>query len=74
MRYPSHPMLRIVCHAVVIAAACLVTAAKLRHHGGTCPLATTQEVNRCLSLLRAASERRGPSEPGRRHTVDAHDR
>ena len=74
MRYPSHPMIRIVCHVVVIAAACLVTAAKLRHHGAACPLATTQEVNRCLSLLRAASERRSPGEPGKRFTIVIHDR
>jgi hypothetical protein len=67
-------MIRIVCHAVVILAACLVTAAKLRHQGAACPLATTQEVNRCLSLLRAASERRGPSEPARRYSVELHDR
>ena len=67
-------MIRIVCHVVVLAAACLVTGAKLRHQGAACPLATTQEVNRCLSLLRAASDRRGQSEPGRRYTVHVHDR
>ena len=67
-------MIRVVCHAFVIAAACLVTGAKLRHHGAMCPLATTQEVNRCLSLLRAASERRAQNEPGKRYTVAIHDR
>lgn len=67
-------MLRIVCHVFVLAAACLVTGAKLRHQGAACPLATTQEVNRCLSLLRAASERRGPSEPGKRFAISVHDR
>jgi hypothetical protein len=67
-------MIRVVCHVFVIAAACLVTGAKLRHHGAGCPLATTQEVNRCLSLLRAASERRAQNEPGKRFSVVTIDR
>ena len=68
------PMFRIVCKVLVIAAACFVTAAKLRHHGAACPLATTQELNRCLSLLRAASSKNAPNETDRRHTFGMHDR
>jgi hypothetical protein len=67
-------MIRVVCHAVVIAAACLVTGARLRHQGAASPLATTQELNRCLSLLRAASERRAYGYPGKRYAVEMHDR
>jgi len=66
-------MIRAASRAFVLAAACLVTGGKLRHHGAACPLTATQEVNRCLSLLRAASERRAPGEPARRYTVQMHD-
>ena len=47
-------MLRVSCNAVLISAACLVTAAKL-HDRGVGLVATSQELNRCLSVLRAAA-------------------
>ena len=67
-------MLRLVCRVFVIAAACFVTGAKLRHHGAACPLATTQELNRCLSMLRAASARSAPNAQNKRHAFGTHDR
>jgi hypothetical protein len=67
-------MLRVVCKAVVIVAACLVTSAKLRHQGTACPLATTQELNRCLSLLRAASAKNAPTAGSKRLGFGMHDR
>ena len=48
-------MLRVSCNAVLISAACLVTAAKLHDRGVTGLVVTTQELNRCLSVLRAAA-------------------
>ena len=48
-------MLRVSCKVVLIAAACLVAAAKLRAGGAVSPLAATQEVNRCLTVVRAAA-------------------
>lgn len=67
-------MLNVVCKALVIAAACFVTGAKLRHQGAACPLATTQELNRCLSLLRAASARHETEATDRRQAFGMHDR
>jgi hypothetical protein len=51
-------MLRVSCNALLIAAACLVTVARLHARGIASPLAATQEVNRCLSVLRAAAATR----------------
>ena len=48
-------MLRVSCNAVLIAAACFVSGAKLHNHAVASPLAASQEVNRCLSVLRAAA-------------------
>jgi hypothetical protein len=67
-------MLRVVCKVLVIAAACFVTGAKLRHHGAACPLSTAQELNRCLSLLRAASARNAPAGVNKRYAFGIHDR
>jgi hypothetical protein len=50
-------MLRDSCNAVVIAAACMASAGKLRH-GAANVVATTQEINRCLSLVRVATRPR----------------
>jgi hypothetical protein len=47
-------MLRVSCNAVLISVACLVTAAKL-HDRGVGLVLTCQELNRCLSVLRAAA-------------------
>ena len=47
-------MLRVSCNVVLLSAACLVTAAKL-HDRGVGLVATSQELNRCLSVLRAAA-------------------
>jgi hypothetical protein len=46
-------MLRVSCKALLITAACLVAAAKL--YGRVNPLVASQEVNRCLSVVRAAA-------------------
>ena len=67
-------MLRVVARALVIGAACFVTSAKLRHHGAACPLVTAQELNRCLSLLRAASAKNAPPAMSKRHAFAIHDR
>jgi hypothetical protein len=46
-------MLRVSCKAILITAACLVAGAKL--YSRVSPLVATQEVNRCLSVVRAAA-------------------
>ena len=51
-------MLRVSCNVVLIAAACLVTAAKLHSRGVGSVVVATQDVNRCLSVLRAAAATR----------------
>lgn len=48
-------MLRVSCKVFLIAVACLVGAARLQGRGVADPLAATQEVNRCLSVVRAAA-------------------
>lgn len=51
-------MVRISCRVVLIAVACLLGAAKLQGGGVANPVAATQEVNRCLTVLRAAAAAR----------------
>jgi hypothetical protein len=53
-------ILRLSGKAFLILAALLVSAAKLhaQHHALT-PMAATQELNRCLTVVRAAASRRG---------------
>jgi hypothetical protein len=48
-------MLRLSCKALLILAACAAAAAKLHSRGVVSPLLATQEVNRCLSVVRAAA-------------------
>jgi hypothetical protein len=48
-------MIRVSCNAVLIAAACLVAAARVHDPRVASPVAATQEINRCLSVLRAAA-------------------
>ena len=55
-------MLRASCQAFVITAACLITVVKLRNQGLSSPFLTTQEINRCLSVLRAASAANGTTD------------
>jgi hypothetical protein len=50
-------MLRLSCRALVIVAASLCCAGKLRGHGSIPPVVATQELNRCLSVVRAAARR-----------------
>jgi hypothetical protein len=50
---------RYSCRAFVIAAACVASAAKLHSRGEVSPLVATQELNRCLSVVRAAARRSG---------------
>jgi hypothetical protein len=52
-------MLQLSCRALLIAAACLASAAKLHARGTVSPIVATQEVNRCLSVVRAASAAKG---------------
>lgn len=48
-------MFRVSCKAMLITAACLVAAARLYSGCAGNPVAATQEVNRCLSVVRAAA-------------------
>jgi hypothetical protein len=48
---------RYSCRAVVIAAACIASAAKLHSRETVGPFVATQELNRCLSVVRAAARR-----------------
>lgn len=67
-------MLRASCNAVLIVAACVAAGGKLRH-GTPNVVDTTQEVNRCLSVVRAAAGSRKLVEPVRkatRHTDPKH--
>jgi hypothetical protein len=43
---------------MLIVAACVVAAAKLHGRGVSTPVAATQEVNRCLAVVRAAAAAR----------------
>ncbi len=52
-------MLRLSCRALVIIAAALACAGKIRGHGPVVPVIATQELNRCLSVVRAAARRGG---------------
>ena len=67
-------LFRYSCRAVVIAAACVASAAKLHARGDLTPLAATQEVNRCLSVVRAAARRSGAAaSTGRLRRADSRD-
>jgi hypothetical protein len=63
------------CRAFVIAAACAASASKLHSRGDGSPIVATQELTRCLSVVRAAARRSGavPSAARSRRT-DALDR
>jgi hypothetical protein len=50
-------VLRFSCRAFVILAAALICVAKIRGHGPVTPVIATQELNRCLSVVRAAARR-----------------
>ena len=67
-------MLRVACKVVVLIAVCFVTGAKVRHQGIACPVAVTQELNRCLSMLRAASSKNPPNATHKRQAFGMHDR
>lgn len=55
-------VLRLSCRALVILAASLACAGKLRGQGAVPPVVATQEVIRCLSVVRAAARRGTPTE------------
>jgi len=63
-------MLRASCNAVLITAACLASAARLRH-GAPNVVAATQEVNRCLSVVRVAAGSRKLADCPRQAPQDA---
>lgn len=48
-------MFRVSCKALLITSACVVAAAKLHAHAGSSPVAATQDINRCLFVVRAAA-------------------
>jgi hypothetical protein len=50
-------VLRLSLRALVILAAALACAGKFRGHGPVMPVVATQELNRCLSVVRAAARR-----------------
>jgi hypothetical protein len=55
-------VLRFSCRAFVIVAAALVCVVKLRGSGSVTPVVATQELNRCLSVVRAAARRSAASD------------
>jgi hypothetical protein len=57
-------VLRLSCRALVIVAASLACAGKLRGHGAVPPVIATQELNRCLAVVRAAARRSTPRDDG----------
>ena len=63
-------MLRASCNALLITAALLAIAARLRQASPNV-VATTQEVNRCLSVVRVAAGSRKLADPARRAPRDA---
>ena len=56
-------ILRVSGKAFLIVVALLVSAAKLHGQRTLTPMAATQELNRCLSVLRVAASRRGSAAP-----------
>jgi hypothetical protein len=54
-------ILRLSGKVFLITAACVSCAARLHSQRAITPMAATQEVNRCLSVMRAASSRKGGS-------------
>ena len=50
-------VLRLSCRAIVILAAALACAGKIRGHGPVVPVVASQELTRCLSVVRAAARR-----------------
>ena len=68
-------MLSASVKVLLMVAACLVMGAKVRHHGLSSPFMATQEVNRCLTLLRATSSAKsGPDRSSRRYCAGMSDR
>ena len=61
-------MLRASCNVLIVAAACMVTVAKLHSRGIGGVIVATQDVNRCLSVLRAAAATRNLQNPSRERT------
>ena len=57
-------VLRFSCRAFVIVAAALACAGKIRGHGPVMPVVATQELNRCLSVVRAAARRGAADDRG----------
>ena len=62
------PMLRVCFNVALIAAACIVTAAKLHSRGAAGVVSATQDVNRCLSVLRAAAATRSLQDASSKRT------
>lgn len=61
-------MLRASCNVLVVAAACVVTAAKLHSLGIGSVVLATQDVNRCLTVLRAAAATRSLQDSSSKRT------
>ena len=51
-------ILRLSGKTLLIAAACVVCAVKLHSKGVLTPATATQELNRCMSVVRAAATRK----------------
>jgi hypothetical protein len=51
-------ILRLSGKALLITAACVVCAVKLHSKGVLTPATATQELNRCMSVVRAAATRK----------------
>ena len=54
-------ILRLSGKVFLITAACVICAVRLHSQRAITPMAATQELNRCLSFMRAASSRKGSS-------------
>ena len=57
--------------AVLLVPLMLVCAGRLHAHGGTSPAGMTQELNRCLTLIRAAASRRRQTDEHRQRVPQA---
>ncbi len=62
-------ILRFSCRALLIAAASLACASKLHAQNRLTPVLASQELTRCLSVVRAAARRGGATEQGGRRAT-----
>lgn len=64
-------LLRLSGKTLLITAACVVCAVKLHSKGALTPATATQELNRCMSVVRAAATRKRTGVPTERRGNEA---